>query len=339
MGDKLLQRGQIGSKQYLQYFVRGLPDDVLTALADSTLEDESATFQDVLEEVQRFFQPRTFFKKASLEKQRERAQLEHRAPTNGPALDLSLVSGRLGTDKDSVLVKQLERISLNFAQAMEKAAQPSLASARFAPQNNGAYTAVRPTFQSSQPRLPTGSTGQWSVATNQTQVPQSQWNNPPQAPQWNGPSTQHRVPPPLNSRYAAHPPPGPNSFGQPGQAAPTPATGANSQPLRLGSCVYCNDPTHGRDRCPIFADHSQKGIVRLMNNNICWSDGTRVLGRYGFLQEVVNDRLRATGDLPSSSAQANYLTFVFPEEPEEEYDSYAMSTDAAKRSLAEEEAS
>ncbi|KAE8242694.1 hypothetical protein A4X13_0g7053 [Tilletia indica] len=137
MGDKLLQRGQIGSKQYLQYFVRGLPDEVLLSLADSTLEDEHATFQDVLEEVQRFFQPSTFFKKASLEKQRERAQLEHRAPTNGPALHLSLVSGRNGNDKESVMVKQLERISLNFAHAMERAAQPAFAAPRFASSTQG----------------------------------------------------------------------------------------------------------------------------------------------------------------------------------------------------------
>ncbi|KAE8224502.1 hypothetical protein CF326_g8023 [Tilletia indica] len=68
IGDKLLLRGQIGPKQLLPYFVRGLPNEVLLALGDSTLKDEDATFQHVLEDVQRCFAPTTFWKKATLEK-------------------------------------------------------------------------------------------------------------------------------------------------------------------------------------------------------------------------------------------------------------------------------
>ncbi|KAE8221274.1 hypothetical protein CF319_g5338 [Tilletia indica] len=131
------------------------------------------------------------------------------------------------------------------------------------------------------------------------------------------------------------------------QHAPT--TGSNAVPVdargqRPMTCVYCNDPTHLRRSCPILSDHIQKGWVKILDNRICFSDGSPVQGRYGALHEAVTER-QQSGRLPPSTGQhpssnlvgltSNYLQFDFsPYEYEDEYEGFisnSMSTDAAKR--------
>ncbi|CAD6969667.1 unnamed protein product, partial [Tilletia controversa] len=282
IGDKLVQRGQIGAKQLLQYFVRGLPIELLSTLQNSSLRDEDATFQHVLEEVQRCLQPETFFKKATLEMQRERAQIDHRAPTHGPALNLSQQGTTSKNSSSNEVVRQLEKISLNFAQAMERFGPAAFHHHALPPQGLvGNQNAAPPPF-------PGPARAQPYAGYNTTLSPQGNVGSAPMTT-WNGPTSNN------NTSY--------------------PATGPNAQPIqRPPSCVYCNDPQHARDRCPILFSHIQQGIVRLINNSVCWNDGTRIAAPTGHLQDPVMERLRQQGPPPTPASkvdamQANYLTF------------------------------
>ncbi|KAE8224501.1 hypothetical protein CF326_g8022, partial [Tilletia indica] len=160
--------------------------------------------------------------------------------------------------------------------------------------------------------IPTAASSSWARTTAPTPQAGNNWTRP-------------QAPPPQASTY--------NNYNQ------TPATGPNTQPIssRPPTCVDCNDPTHGRDHCPVLTDHVQKGAVKILNGTICWPDGSRVMGRYGFLHEAASERLRSSGPGPggdqSGTVKTNYMQFLFSEDDPPSMSTNVHTTDAAKHGL------
>ncbi|KAE8229024.1 hypothetical protein CF326_g6021 [Tilletia indica] len=119
----------------------------------------------------------------------------------------------------------------------------------------------------------------------------------------------------------------------------TPASGPNAVAVgeRRRSCAYCDDPGHMRRDCGVLTDHIRRKLVTISpENEIQWSDGSKMIARFGRYAEQVNQAGTRPGPSnPTGSGAppmaANYLHLV---EDDDGYEELFQSNDTRhKRKL------